>query len=146
MVVPAVKGIRVRACWTAVASLILVLTGCEPLQRDELSRGVETIQSIAAEGAILARQAAHDRTKQTFVRVHAAELSSSAEHEAEKLNDADPDKGLDQDVQRAIDVAGAEGSALDDLRTSPDDPAQARKAQQMLEKASSNAQRLLEEL
>jgi hypothetical protein len=87
--------------------------------------GVEQISSIAAEGALMADDLARDRTKTTFVRVHGEELSSQAQHEAEKLNDDPVDPDLHGRVKRAIKLASDIGSAIDELRTSPQDRSQA---------------------
>jgi orotidine-5'-phosphate decarboxylase len=74
----------------------------------------------------MADDVARDRTKVTFVRVHGAELSDAAGHEAEKLNDAQRPAGLDPAVKEAIQIAEAESDAIDKLRVAPGDRAQAR--------------------
>ena len=69
------------------------LAGCGgPITPGELSRSIQTMESSAAEGALLADDVARDRTKATFVRVHARDLSDVVTHEAEKLNDAQADR------------------------------------------------------
>src|SRR3954454_18463527 len=115
-----------RALPSAALALILalLLPGCGELKVDELTRGVKTLRSIAAEGALMADDVARDRTKVTFVRVHGAELSESAEHEAEKLNDSQRPENLDQAVQEAIQIAEAESDAIDKLRVAPGDRTQ----------------------
>ena len=75
----------------------------------------------------MADDVARDRTKTTFVRVHGEELSSQAQHEAEKLNDDPVSPDLHRSVQSAIKLAGDVGSAIDELRTSPQDRSQARR-------------------
>ena len=83
----------------------------------ELSRSASTrSQSTAAEGALLAGDVADDRTKATFARVHARDLSDVVDHEAEKLNDADAHQA---------NVAAAKTKAIDladeiDTRARPD--------------------------
>jgi hypothetical protein len=117
------RGLRAAAI-TFLASL--ALGGCGQLKVDELTRGVKTLRSIAAEGALMADDVARDRTKVTFVRVHGAELSESAGHEAEKLNDSQRPADLDPEVKEAIQIAEAESDAIDKLRVAPGDRAQAR--------------------
>ena len=54
------------------------LAGCGgPITPGELSRSIQTLESSAAEGALLADGVARDRTTATFVRVHARDLSVS---------------------------------------------------------------------
>jgi hypothetical protein len=137
---PVVTVVAIAGCATALA-------GCGPLDREEFTRGVKTIRSLSAEGALIADGAARDRTKITFVRVHAADLSDEAQHESEKLHDATPSRSLpDRDVARAILIAGDAGSALDDLRVAPDDPVAAEKARAELLKATRDASDLLDQL
>ena len=49
----------------------LPLAGCGgPITPGELSRSIETLESASAEGSLLAKDVAEDRSKATFVRVH----------------------------------------------------------------------------
>ena len=64
--------------------------GCGgPMEPQELARSVQTLESSASEGALLADGVARDRTKATFVRAHSRDLGETVDHEAEKLADAD---------------------------------------------------------
>jgi hypothetical protein len=111
-----------RALTAALLTAALIaLAGCEPLGPDELQREVETIQSTAAEGAVLADQIAGQRTKRTFARVHARELGDSADHSAERLTDAAPAQTLVTPAQRAITLAERTADALGQLEVAPDD-------------------------
>jgi hypothetical protein len=95
--------------------------GCGRETNHDVRLSIEQISSIASEGAIMADDLARDRSKITFVRVHGEELSSQAEHEAEKLNDAPVAPELRARVQKAIALAGEIGGGIDDLRVSPQD-------------------------
>lgn len=128
-----------------MAVLLLVapmLGGCNELQPEELARGVETLHSIAAEGSLIADGVARRRTKTTFVRVHGAELSEAAEHEAEKLNDSQRPASLDGYVRRAIEIAQAESDAIDSLRIAPKDTAEAEQQAAVLRKTAGEAAKL----
>jgi hypothetical protein len=116
-------GALVVCAVTAVA-----LTACEPLGPDELQREVESIHSVAAEGAVLADGVAGQNTKRTFARVQARELSDAAEHSAERLTDAHPAEGLGDATSRAIDLAEATSSAVGEIELAPDDAAKAADA------------------
>src|SRR5215208_6514539 len=85
------KSGHVRVSRRVVSLLVIVcaLAGCGgPVQREELGRGIDSLRSIAAEGSVLARGVADNRTRSAFVRVQTRALSDDADHEAEKLNDA----------------------------------------------------------
>jgi hypothetical protein len=101
----------------------LAAAGCGDLSRAELKRGVESLGSIAAEGRLLARDVAADRTKATFARVQARTLSEQADHEAEKLGDATPAPGLHGARAQAVKLAEMLGDSLGALAAAPGDEA-----------------------
>jgi hypothetical protein len=73
------------------AAVVFSLSGCGgPMQPEELGRSVDTLSSSASEGALIARDLARNRTKNTFARVRMRELGETVDHEAEKLSDATP--------------------------------------------------------
>ena len=74
----------------------------------------------------MADDLARGRTKTTFVRVHGAELSAQAEHEAEKLNDDPVAPSLKGPIETAVTLASDIGGAIDEMRVSPQDREQAR--------------------
>jgi hypothetical protein len=114
---------------------------------DELSRSVETLASTAAEGSMLAGGVADDRTRATFARVHARDLSDVVAHETEKLNDADSDGADVSDAKKkAIDLADKIDTALGQIQTAPQDEAGARTARDQLDKLSQDAGKLAESL
>lgn len=139
---------RGRALLTAALALALAcaLSGCGELKVDELTRGVKTLRSIAAEGALMADDVARDRTKATFVRVHGAELSDAASQEAEKLNDSRRPAKLDHAVRRAIQIAEAESDAIDQLRTAPGNRTRAEGARAELRHQAVRANNLVGDL
>jgi hypothetical protein len=112
-----------------VLALTFPLAGCDPLDSAELRREVDSVGSLAAEGELLASEVARDRTKATFVRVHADELASNAEESAEKLNDADVAPGLEDKSKRAIELASEISDALGELVVSPGDERVGRSVQ-----------------
>lgn len=108
--------------------------------------GIEQLASISAEGALIAEDLARGRTKTTFVRVHGAELSAQAEHEAEKLNDEPVSPDLRSRIKPAVKLAVEIGSAIDDLRVSPKDRQQARQDKAKLHHLAYEAGKLAETL
>jgi outer membrane murein-binding lipoprotein Lpp len=132
-----------RIVLIALAVLAAVLVaGCEPLGPDELRREVQTIQSTAAEGSVLADQVAAQNSKRTFTRVQARELSDAAGHSAERLTDAHPADGLEQQTERAISLAEDTSTAIGDVETAPDDAAGAARAADRLRELARQSEQL----
>jgi outer membrane murein-binding lipoprotein Lpp len=132
-----------RIVLIALAVLAAVLVaGCEPLGPDELRREVQTIQSTAAEGSVLADQVAAQNSKRTVTRVQARELSDAAGHSAERLTDAHPADGLEQQTERAISLAEDTSTAIGDVETAPDDAAGAARAADRLRELARQSEQL----
>lgn len=115
---------------TVVALLAaVVLAGCGgDMQPDELKRSIGTLESSAAEGALLADQVARDRTKATFARAHARDLGEAVDHEAEKLHDASAEGRVAVRKAAAVDLAGRISEALGQIQTAPDSESEGRSA------------------
>jgi len=132
-----------RAIALAVAAAIAwPLAGCGRETNHDVRVSIEQIASIGSEGSLMADDLARGRTKTTYVRVHGEELSSQAEHEAEKLNDAPVDPALHARIDKAIGLSSEISGAIDDMRVSPDDPQVARQAQQDLKKWADEARQI----
>lgn len=128
-----------------VLSAMFVLA-CGRAGGNGVRAGVEQLSSISAEGALMADDVARGRTKTTFVRVHGAELSAQAEHEAEKLSDDPLAPGLKRPVQSAVELSADIGGAIDDLRVAPQDREQARENERKLRRWADEARKLAETL
>lgn len=124
----------------------LLLVGCEPLSSAELRREVDSVHSVAAESAVLADQIANQRTKRTFARAQARNLSDAAEHSAERLTDAHPADGLLPKTEEAIDLAERVSAAAGDLEVAPDDAGAAAETANRLRGLAAKTQRLSESL
>jgi len=124
------------------------LAGCGgPITPDELARSIETLESTAAEGSLLAKNVADDHSKATFVRVHSRDLADEVQHEAEKLTDAEADRAdLAAAKSDAIDLADRIGTALGQMQTAPGSESDARTAEQALSRLSEGAKKLAEGL
>jgi hypothetical protein len=100
-----------------------LLCGCGPLDRAELSRGVETLSALTAEGQLVADGVAADRSRATYTRVHARTLAEDAAHEAEKLADASVAQAIDGQRDRAVAIAQRLDDTIGELETFPGDEA-----------------------
>jgi hypothetical protein len=139
---------RRRTALTLFVAVAASLSGCGgPITPDELARSIETLESAAAEGSLLAGDVANDRTKATFVRVHSRDLGDVVEHEAEKLNDAEADQA---DVAAAktdaIDLADRISTALGRIQTAPGSETDGRTAADALSRLSEDAKKLADGL
>ena len=102
-------------------SLFVLLSGCGDLSRDELNRGVESLSALAAQGGLIANGVARDATKSTYTRVMAKTLGGEAEHEAEKLADAEPSPEVKTERNAAVQIAGELADLFSELQTFPGD-------------------------
>jgi hypothetical protein len=131
----------------ALGAVGAAAAGCGgPIKRDELERGVETLGSTAEEGRLIGRDVARDRSKNTFVRVQARALAEQADHEAEKLADADATGGVASIKSRAVKLAEDISDALGDLQVMPGDRATGADVAGRLTRLAGDARTLEEEL
>jgi len=138
---------RRRSAAFAIAAAAVLWSGCGGLmQPDELARSIGTLESSAAEGALLARDVARDRTKATFARAHARELGEAVDHEAEKLQDASADGEVGVRKSAAVDLAGRISETLGKIQTAPGSEEEGRSAQRALTRLGDRAGRLAEGL
>jgi hypothetical protein len=110
-----------RAAALAAVALLLAAAGCGDLSRDELNRGVESLSALAAQGELVAAGVARDATKTTYARVMAETLGGQAEHEAEKLADAEPSPEVKKERNAAVQIAGELADLFFELQTFPGD-------------------------
>lgn len=131
----------------ALAAVVVALAGCGgPITGGELRRGVDTLGATAAEGRLVALGVAQDRTKTTFVRTAARDLADDAQHEAEKLTDAEAGPRTAGARDDAVALAQDIDSALGDLEVAPADRPGARDVARRLDALSKRADALAERL
>ncbi len=135
-----------RMAVLVLIALATPLTACGRAGSNGVQAGIKQLASISAEGALMAEDLGRGRTKTTFVRVHGAELSAQAEHEAEKLNDDPVAPKLEQPIHKAIELSADISGAIDDLRVSPQDREQARENERKLRQWADEAGQLAESL
>jgi hypothetical protein len=112
---------EVLATIAAALGVLLIVSGCGDVSRDELNRGVESLSALAAQGELIANGVARDATKSTYARVMAKTLGGEAEHEAEKLADAEPSPEVTEERNAAVQVAGELAGLFSELQTFPGD-------------------------
>jgi hypothetical protein len=129
-----------------VALVLVAVSGCGDLSRGELSRGVESLSALAAQGVLVAKGVADDGTKSTYARVMAKTLGGEAEHEAEKLADAEPEGAVAADRGKAVAVAREISELFAELQTYPGDERHGATVQMHMATAKSKADAIAEDL
>jgi hypothetical protein len=125
----------VRLATVGLALAVLALSGCGgagTLSKEELQKQYEAMQSLAAEGALVADGVADDRTTATFVAVHSQYLSEAARK-------VETDLGSANGPQRAVSLARRVAEDLDRLHEEPDDPVLARRLSEQLRAHAADA-------
>jgi hypothetical protein len=95
--------------------LALVSVGCGSggqLGAKALSQELKSLQSQAAEGALLAQHAASGRTTRIYTRVHSLELYRAASQAEVILKAAKTEPGLESKLRRLVVLAGRVSAAL----------------------------------
>jgi hypothetical protein len=113
----------------ALLSAALAFVGAGCLVPSEPAKQAEEISSIAAEGALLAHDAAEGDTTETFTRVHAEALLKNLAKLQSKV-EVDVLRRLILDAERALDL----------IRKAPGDRGWAARMERTLEKVSKVAE------
>jgi hypothetical protein len=141
-------GKRWSGLTTAIATIVFLLTfsSCGDFSRDELNRGVESLSALAAQGELVANGVARDATKSTYARVMAKTLGGEAEHEAEKLVDAEPSPEVKEERNAAVQIAGALADLFSELQTFAGDERHGALVQRQMGEIKEQADALVERL
>jgi hypothetical protein len=126
--------------------LLFGASGCGDLSRDELNRGVESLSALAAQGQLIANGVARDATKSTYARVMAKTLGGQAEHEAEKLADAEPSPEVGRQRDAAVQVALEIADLYEQIAVFPGDERHGEAVEAHMEQAREDADAIVEEL
>jgi hypothetical protein len=129
-----------------LTTLLLTFGGCGDLSSEELGRGVESLSSLAAEGGLIANGVARDATKSTYTRVMSKTLGGEAEHEAEKLADAEPAAEVKAERDEAVTLAGRISSLYAQLQTFPGEEAVGARIQRRMREAKEEADAIAKRL
>lgn len=126
----------------AAAALVSSASGCGDLGRGELSRGVESLGGLAAQGGLIADGVARDETKATYARVMAKTLGGEAQHEAEKLADAEARPDVSRERDAAVRIAARIADLYAELQTFPGDERRGALVQRQMREAKEAADAL----
>lgn len=141
----ALGGLR-SVAGVGLVALAMAIAGCGDLSREELSRGVESLSALAAQGTLVADGVARDATKSTYARVMAKTLGGEAEHEAEKLADAEPEAAVEEERDAAVQVGGEISQLFSELQTFPGDEHHGLLVRKHMGEAGEKAEAIVERL
>jgi hypothetical protein len=101
-----------------IVALVLFGVGCSSsgtLDAEALTHEAETVQSDAAEGALLAQDALAEKTTRIYTREHVLDLSDAASRTEATLVAATTDPALEPELRRLAELAGQVTDALERL-------------------------------
>jgi hypothetical protein len=110
--------------WIWLALLVLPAAACGgggTISTKAFQKQAESLQSFAAEGALVAEGTADGRTTETFVSVHTEYLSKAATKVETKLRSAQAAGELEEKRKSALRLAGRITDELGQLHRAPDD-------------------------
>jgi hypothetical protein len=127
-----------------IALGLLLLAGCGgggSASQEDIQKQFEAIQSLAAEGALVADGAADGRTTDVFVRVHTSYLDEAARKVEAQLSSAHASGAAERDRVRAARLASSVAGQLARLGDDPGDQEAAHRIQLRLERDAALAER-----
>ncbi len=127
-----------------IALGLLLLAGCGgsgSASQKDIQKQFEAIQSLAAEGALVADGAADGRTTDVFVRVHTGYLDEAARKVQAQLSSEHASGAAERDRIRAARLASSVADQLARLGDDPGDHETARRIQKRLERDAALAER-----
>jgi hypothetical protein len=131
-----------RAAFLWICALVLAGCGGGTLSKQTLEKDAGSIQSLAAEGTLLATQAAEGEGTHYFTRVHARYLEQDAAKLQRKLASARPDPTLDQKRSAAAALAALVDEQLGRLHDAPGDRRLAERLAARLKQVADSAEKL----
>jgi hypothetical protein len=99
---------QISRAFALVVAFALLAAGCGSsgtLSASALSKESTSMQSLAAEGALLARDSAAGRTTHIYTRVHSEDLFKAASKSAQSLESAKAKPGLEARLRKVASLA-----------------------------------------
>jgi hypothetical protein len=115
---------------------VLVSTACggaTTLTTKDLQTQAGSVESFAAEGALVAQGVQQGRTTETFVRVHTEYMAKAVEKVSSTLASARASGGLDEKRKQAVRLASLVTDEIDRLHRAPGDRTSAAGVKSKLE-------------
>ena len=127
-----------------ISVVLLAAAGCGgggSVSQTDVQKQFQAIQSLAAEGALVADGAADGRTTDVFVHVHTGYLEKAARKVEGQLSSARASGAAEHDRARAARLASSVADQLARLGANPGDHEAAHRIQRRLERDAALAER-----
>jgi hypothetical protein len=134
-----------RRATICLAIAVVGTAGCGgggTLSKKDLKLQAEAVQSLAAEGALVAKGVEQGRTTDTFVRVHTDYMAKAVRKVETELSSKRASGSLDQKREEALKLASLVSLNLDRLHRHPGDKALAAQLSSELEDKADAAEKL----
>jgi hypothetical protein len=134
-----------RSALIGLALAVLAAAGCGSggtLTKKTLQKQAQSIESLAAEGSMVAQGAAQGRTTDPFVRVHAQYLQEAAKKIEQELGSSHASGSLEDKRRKGLKLAVTVGQELGRLHRAPGDRELAHRLQSGLTKDADDAKSL----
>ena len=131
--------------WICLVVLVLPTVACGgggTLSTKAFQKQAESLQSLAAEGGLVAQGRADARATGTFVSVQSEYLGKAARKVEKELSSAKASGSLEQKRKSALRLAGRVTAELEQLHRAPDDGALAERLASDLRDAADAAEKL----
>ena len=114
--------------WVAPVAVCALLAGCNggTVDRHALAKDGDAVDSLACEGALLAREVASGESARSFVRVHTGALARRASNFEDALSGRPTLEELEPQVRALGNRAGRVATLLDQLHERPTNRTNAR--------------------
>jgi predicted outer membrane protein len=133
-----------REALILLALAVLFSAGCGggPMSKKDLQKQTEAVQSFAAEGSLLADQAARGRSTEPFVRVHTEYLDKALKKVETELKRPVADAQLKETQAASLMLAGQLSDELGQLHRAPGDRNVAARVKSDLADVADSAEKL----
>jgi small-conductance mechanosensitive channel len=129
----------------AILAAALLCAGCGgELSASALSKQADSLRSLAAEGALLAKDASAGKTTHTFTRVHSSDLDKAASKAAASLQMAKTKPALESERHRLASLAQRISEDLDRLGDAS--KSEQRSLANQLQRAADQSNQIAEDL
>jgi hypothetical protein len=113
------RRLTLVATFVLAALALATFTGCGRLDKDAVSTDLKTLQSSAAEGMLVADQAARSRAPADFIEIRTAELSKQSKNAADALAGTPTEHGFQEAATRGNEIGNRASALLDALHSDP---------------------------
>jgi hypothetical protein len=110
-----------RPVFALLALGAIVLAGCGKLDRDAVETNLGAVRSAAAEGMLVADQAARARAPDNFIEIRTAELAKVGSDASGSLADTPAEAGLERAAVQGAHLGARVADHLDALHDEPSD-------------------------